>query len=725
MNLLENALKLAEKEFHVFPLLPNTKFPAVEDFPNTATRDPEIIKSWWSKWPNANIGISTTRYNGSCSLLAVDVDNKDGRKGSEELFKLELEGKEFPETFTQETPTGGEHLFYVVDKPVKQGANVFAKGIDTRGNGGYVVAAGSVINGKRYTVKNPSTPRPAPKWMLEFVRESKAKKEKLPDVVVNQETARDRALEYIKTAPKAEKGERNHTAYIVAAKVKDLGLNKDECFHLLAEHYEGASPALELDELRSVVENAYRYGENPVGAESPEAAFTVVEPEENRSYLERINKEYALVFEPGGHFILKETVSEDGNPTVRFLPETTFKRELSTETIIIGDGKQVPQSSIWLNWNGRRTYNGTVFAPERKARNGYYNLWRGFSCKPIPYKDANEKQRAGFDSFIEHAFENVCDKDRPLFNWLMGYFAHMIQKPYERPLTTLVFQGLKGTGKNTLMDRIGFLLGQRHYLVAQDGRYLTSNFNGHLEECLCLVLDEAFWSGDKSAEGKLKGLTTSPTILIERKGREPYTVSNLVRLVVIGNEDWLVPASADERRYAVFKVGTGRMQDGVFFERMRKNMDEEGGAGVLLHYLKTFDLSKVNPNKAPETEGLTEQVLKSLEPFPQWWNECLDSGFVVCGMSTEWPEQMDKTVFRQAFERYCKERSITSRRPHDTVIGRLLKSYCRSVHTDQKRREGFETVHIYKFPTLEVARADFEHHLRQKIWNKEPKNLDS
>ena len=99
----------------------------------------------------------------------------------------------------------------------------------------------------------------------------------------------------------------------------------------------------------------------------------------------------------------------------------------------------------------------------------------------------------------------------------------------------------KGVGKNALVDRIGGLLSHDNYLVTHDGRYLMSSFNGHMESCLCMVFDEAFWSGDKSAEGKLKGLITSPEVLIERKGKEAYKADNLVGTIIIGNESWLVP----------------------------------------------------------------------------------------------------------------------------------------------------------------------------------------
>jgi hypothetical protein len=44
------------------------------------------------------------------------------------------------------------------------------------------------------------------------------------------------------------------------------------------------------------------------------------------------------------------------------------------------------------------------------------------------------------------------------------------------------------------------------------------------------ALDEAFWSGDKQAEGTLKDLITGRDHVIEHKGKEPYTVANKTRV---------------------------------------------------------------------------------------------------------------------------------------------------------------------------------------------------
>ncbi len=152
-TLLDHALELAGLGFHIFPLRPRSKHPpAIKAFPNRASRDPEQIRKWWTENPNYNIGISTSRFGDNEALLVVDVDVKNEKNGNDTIRKLKSEGYDFPPTFEQRTPTGGRHLIYKVPSAVKQGVNVLGPGLDIRSSGGYVVGAGSSINGKEYTV---------------------------------------------------------------------------------------------------------------------------------------------------------------------------------------------------------------------------------------------------------------------------------------------------------------------------------------------------------------------------------------------------------------------------------------------------------------------------------------------------------------------------------------------------------------------------------------------
>ena len=730
MTQLEHAILLSELGFHVFPLYAGSKLPAIEDFPNKATRDQKQIRKWWTDpvmgfERDFNIGISTSKFSDNEALLVIDVDNKGEKKGSETLLKLELEGLELPKTFEQVTPTGGYHLFFRVKEPLRQGTNVLGPGLDIRSRGGYVVGAGSTIGHRAYTFVENEIAAP-PEALVIRVGKGRKRTETVVSSESDQPISLTMANEYLSNGVdhsiQGEGG--NETAYKVACRVKDMGVSKAKCLDLLLGSWnELCEPPWNPEDLSKIVDNAYKYGVEPVGVANPLNYFKPVEDDvlsrdlvpDQLNYLEQINQNHALILKDGGHRIVRETVGEDGTPTLLFLPEATFKTYYSNKTVMRGDGKVKTWAELWLKWDNRRQYEGLCFAPQREARNNYYNLWRGFACEPLAPEKATPDQREGLRLFLEHALDNVCEGNQFLFDWLMGYFAQLIQQPSERPLTTLVFKGSKGVGKNALIDRFGSLLGQ-YYTVVHDGRYLKSNFNGHLASSLLLVLDEAFWSGDKQAEGILKGLTTERKVRIERKGEESFSIDNLVRLVVIGNEDWLVPATGDERRYAVFSVGDGRKQDKTYFKRMRELLEDKDGRRVLLHYLQSIDLSKCDYNTAPTTKGLLEQKIASLAPHEQWWHESLMEGALEGGseFGSEWPTRITKEAVWQAHERYLKSRGISRWLKSSRDLGGFLRKACPQINNKNKQKEK----NAYDFPPLETAREEWETRLNQKIqWN--------
>lgn len=98
------------------------------------------IRKWFE---NTNCNLAIRTGNG---LAVIDVDVKNSDEGK----KLILEKlKEFPNTFTVQTPSGGYHFYYRVDRLVKCRVRVHEE-IDIRGENGYVVGPGSCINGKLF-----------------------------------------------------------------------------------------------------------------------------------------------------------------------------------------------------------------------------------------------------------------------------------------------------------------------------------------------------------------------------------------------------------------------------------------------------------------------------------------------------------------------------------------------------------------------------------------------
>lgn len=705
MSRLKTALALAAQGFHVFPCRHNEKLPAITDFPNRATRDPDQIRQWFQD-DRRNIGISTTRYGDNKALLVVDVDTKGANNGEHTVFALELEGFGFPATFEQSTPSGGRHIVYATDIPVRQGVNKLGAGIDIRSRGGYIVGPGSEINGRVYRA-NTLPLAQAPAWLVEKLGTDTGPRHGNTVSLdgVSGHRASHRAMVYLASAPVAIEGQGGDaTTFKVAAALKDLGCDEQTAFELMAAHWnEKCEPAWPLAELKTKVHNAYRYGREPAGISAPEVVFEKIEsddPEEDRKPpVESLNDEYAFI--KAGAFILQETFDHHGRFDTLRLSPADMHAWFANKTMTVGK-KTAPISKFWMEDPRRREYDNVVFSPQKQVASRFYNLWRGFTVEP-----ATTASHPSVDAFREHLLRNVCNDNEIMARWLTGFFAHLIQRPGIKPLTAIVFRGEKGVGKNALVERVGALLGQ-HFMVADDDRYLLSNFNSHLESNLFLVLDEASWAGDKRAEGRLKGLITGSEHVIERKGMEPYRVDNLTRVAILGNDSWLVPATVDERRFAVFDVGSGRKQDRMFFENMRRGM-EAGGYANLLKYLMDFDLTGFDVNGAPASTGLTHQKHQSLDAIYEWWLDCLAENELVGGaLDGDLPEYVSTNRVREAFSNWAKQRQIRSRLPGKNQFFVLLRRATPSYVKVKRVGSPGETTYAMHNPGIDKLRAEWE-----------------
>ncbi|GAB2722237.1 bifunctional DNA primase/polymerase [Kitasatospora kifunensis] len=182
-RLLTAALAAAEHGWHVFPLLPDSKRPAVAAWEQRATTDPDRIRRCWTSG-SYNIGIAC----GPSRLLVIDLDTpKPGavppsqwaeaqvRDGADVLAALcEEHRQQYPaDTYTVATPSGGTHHYFTAPTGTALRNTAGQRGsglgwlIDTRASGGYVVAAGSTVDGRRYNVVHSTAAAQLPDWITQ------------------------------------------------------------------------------------------------------------------------------------------------------------------------------------------------------------------------------------------------------------------------------------------------------------------------------------------------------------------------------------------------------------------------------------------------------------------------------------------------------------------------------------------------------------------------------
>lgn len=182
---LKDAIEYGKHGWAVFPLLPRSKAPACPNGFHDAVKDEFAIRTLWGTRTNLNLGIATGDISG---FWVLDIDPDKG--GKETLDELENKYGSLPETLTSKTGGGGRHYLFKTDKYQKISCNIgkLGKGIDIRGNGGYIAAPPSIHpTGTNYQWEEKEITE-APSWLLRLIAALKVEK---PKVETNGEVIGD------------------------------------------------------------------------------------------------------------------------------------------------------------------------------------------------------------------------------------------------------------------------------------------------------------------------------------------------------------------------------------------------------------------------------------------------------------------------------------------------------------------------------------------------------
>jgi len=711
-NPLETALSLARRGFHIFPLAAGCKTPrkgshGYED----ATDDPAQIRAWFTGG-NANVAIRCDSVGGR-PIFALDVD---GPEGAANLAYLEDKNGALPQTLTNITRRG-KHLIFHALEPVGISASKVASHLDVRGHDGYVVAPGSDVGGHRYHFEDPGADiAEAPEWLFQMARADGSETvtrpiDRTPLPGIDPGRASARGLEYLKTAPLAVEGEAGDTTtYRVAARLKDFGCGMWAAFELMADHWNPrCSPPWDESELAQKVDHAFRYGREPQGIAAPEAVFEPAEVEDDEPLhpLDRLNKEYAFILNGGGKPILHETQDAEGKHCVDFLRLDNFLAWFKNSPVQFGN-KMKPLGQAWMEWKKRRQYSRVVFLPGEEAPADAFNLWSGFDVQP---------QVGSWNLMRRHILDVLCDGDPDLGEYFLNWLALMFQRPATRAGTALVLRGDKGTGKGTLGDWLLRIVG-RHGVHIANSRHLTGNFNSHLREAIFLFGDESFFAGDRSHESVLKALVTERELVIEPKGVDVMIQRNCLHVLLASNSDWVVPASANERRFCVCDVSSAHMGDFRYFDALEKERDG-GGLEAMLFELLARDLSGFNVWKIPMTRGLLDQKMDTLRGAERWLADVLAEGAIADGGlgRFEWQTSGLPILRSSAYATYerlarGRYREVVPMAP--SPFWRKIRAIIPGIGEARPGRSGSRERSVL-FPPLDECRAAFEAHMKGKI----------
>jgi putative DNA primase/helicase len=138
---LTKALTLAKSGLPVFPCKPESlgekhKQPFTHQGFKDAATDPPQISAWWSRWPDALVGVPTGAVS-KLWVLDADVDKKTGECVGEATLERFGVGTH---PHRVETPSGGAHYIFRWQPSLPRCSVKSLAGVDVRGEGGYIIA---------------------------------------------------------------------------------------------------------------------------------------------------------------------------------------------------------------------------------------------------------------------------------------------------------------------------------------------------------------------------------------------------------------------------------------------------------------------------------------------------------------------------------------------------------------------------------------------------------
>ncbi len=266
--------------------------------------------------------------------------------------------------------------------------------------------------------------------------------------------------------------------------------------------------------------------------------------------------------------------------------------------------------SKWIQDKDKRAYLEIVNKIDvSKLVEGEYNLYKGL----LGSKAKGENPR-GLERFLELCML-LGSMDENKRDYVLNWFALLIQKPHIIPRTCLVVMGKQGAGKETVVDYIGNkIVGCNMYANMKSGEDLYGNYSQALEGTVLHKLEEATSLDNKKNADKLKGFITRTKDKINPKGIRPYDLDVYPHFVMTTNNPSPVKIEDNDRRFVMLYMNGSKIGDIPFWNETHSLLEQEGTVASIFKYLMERDISSFNTSAIPIS--VLKEALKEAEKCP-------------------------------------------------------------------------------------------------------------
>lgn len=642
-NLNKWLKKYSENNFKLVPVVFMEKRPAIKNFLKEASSDLSKLMKWSqsARHKGGSWGLALA----PSGFVAIDIDRKNF--GLEEWEKLvNVHGD--PQTLKAESGSGGLHYVFKA-KPGARYKGKIQDGIDIRHNHIIVIQPSlhpRTKNEYKWLMDIENAVQSYPGWIAnliekaannlqeEIVKSSNEELQILVEEIQKHNLDYDEWVQIGMALHSADPGPEGLKLFLQAtnnqayengdydkAQEKWSGFSNKSgspkigigtIIHIIREHA-GDLSALSLvrDKKRFLSEFSQFDAEKMTGAKIESGSYIFDKKED---LVETVNNHGFFYLAGAANDCFGKSIDDPTLSDADFIlfTQKKLKSDLAPLKLRTGDKKARLHSAdvVWTENKNRKTFSRIRFSPVHKP--GELNMWKPLQIEPI------EKN---CDYFLEMIFESICSGNEVLNDYLISWFAHLIQNPAEKATTIpVLFSELQGTGKNLICDGLmRQILGKMH-LKMNDMNELSGRFNSHLAYRLLTFIDELSWGQSSKTISVLKGLSGSDIMSVEYKHGARVTVENYSRYILATNHEASIPIEKGNRRFVVIEGSPKYANNETFFAPIVTKVKSGETAAAFLSHLQKYDISTFNPNKIPNQKNLGIQAkLKTSGEVAKFW----------------------------------------------------------------------------------------------------------
>ena len=570
----------------VFPVLPRDKRPALA-WTKYAERSPshEELRQWDAS--DFNVGIISGDPSG---IIVLDVDSDEAQQV--------VDGLGLPRTPVTTTGRGKHYYFKSPDSELRNSVHVAGLKLDVRGNGGYVVGAGSRHeNGAIYEWLISPDEAPFaefPKILLELLNQEKTAKQARrkqtsasaaeaapiqPDSGVHCFLQDELGL--AKSAIEASvPGERNDMLFKMAASLARhcAGAKADWAFIVKQIAESAAMAGLKDQEVAATLDSAWK-----AGSAEPTAWLRIAS---EHVYLGAQDMFYhrcsGTDLKPAGFNGVFGHVYSGKGAFAKFLLSKGYVEK-------VHDIDYCPFRTAGIFERGGQTW---------------FNSFKPSDVAPV------EGDAKRYLDFVEHVIPDGVER-----NHLLKMMAFTVRNPGRKMRHALLLRTREqGVGKSMLTEIWGSLLGQSN-VRKTNSKELKSDYQGYLSGHLLVVCEELNLGMGLSVYNDLKDLLTADTALINEKFLRQRQQNTFATFAFLTNRP--VPLLIEDTDRRIFYIDSpAQKRDPEYY--VAYSAWWRANLGVIRHFLDLIDLDGFNEfSPPPMTEAKQKLIERSRSELAQ------------------------------------------------------------------------------------------------------------